>query len=419
MNKNVVIGLFGAIIAVSVAAFGYTGTKSYDDQSSPLPFSGSSSTLYTDTPNSVPTTVYATTTVPFRAPVFANSDNNSNTAFNTMMSDSNGLRYVWRGVKVTVNGVGLNGGRNLEILKEAIESINALKYPNVPYLEVTDGPSDVILHSLEQTEWSSILGSFAGKSGIDGLTRTLWEDDGSLVKATIVVDSSSSQWQRNRTIVHELLHSLGLGHHRCPSGILEESATYSPTWKLNSFDAILLRMQYASAKDLAVLSNNPEPCASVAWETINDSDKDRTLWCAVVGDPRGCVQASAANVPSNEASSVAWIVKGALLYYDPELYTAYSYESGKILCKNTLAGQSYECSVAVDDTFDSVSLWMRDGIVYDYNLELYLRFQYNGSKLLCYIPSGDQRSECQYTEGNSIDAVDAWTDGARVYESSR
>lgn len=228
MNKNVVIGLFGAMIAVSVAAFGYTGTKSYDDQSSPLPFSGSSSTLYTDTPNSVPTTVYATTTVPFRAPVFANSDNNSNTAFNTMMSDSNGLRYVWRGVKVTVNGVGLNGGRNLEILKEAIESINALKYPNVPYLEVTDGPSDVILHSLEQTEWSSILGSFAGKSGIDGLTRTLWEDDGSLVKATIVVDSSSSQWQRNRTIVHELLHSLGLGHHRCPSGILEESATYSP-----------------------------------------------------------------------------------------------------------------------------------------------------------------------------------------------
>lgn len=418
MNKKKVFSLFGTLIVASVAAFGCTDTEYYDDQTSPTPFPDSSSTSYPRTSSPVSTT-YTTTTVPFKTPVFENADNNSNTAFNTMMSASDGLRYVWRKTKVTIDGSGLNGGRNLEILKETIDSINALKYPNVPYLEVTDVPGDVVLHSLKQTEWSSVLGSFAGKSGADGLTRTLWEDDGSLVKATIVVDSSSNQWQRNRTIVHELLHSLGLGHHRCPSGMLEESATYSPNWKLNSFDEILLRMHYASPEDLVVLSDTPVPCESVAWETINDSDSGLTLWCAVEEDPRGCIQSSAVNAPSKEAPSIAWIVKGALLRYNPELYTAYSYESGKILCKNTLVGQSYECSIAVDDTFDSVSLWMRDGAIYDYNIELYLRFEYNGSKLLCYIPSGGQRSECQYTEGNSIETVDAWTDGLRVYGSSR
>ena len=430
MSKKKTLGLFGALIAVSVTAFTYTNVNHSGDPIDPLTFAISSSTYpYADTtipatipaaaPTTRPTTVYTTTTVPYVAPVFANADNNSNTAFNTMMSGSGGLRHVWREEKVTINGTGLNGGRNMEILEETIEHINALKYPNVPYLELTSGTGDIVIHALNKAEWSSVLGNFVDKSVVDGLTRTIWEDDGSLIKSTIVVDSSSSQWQRNRTLVHEVLHSLGLGHHRCPSGMLEESATYSPTWKMQDFDDILLRMHYASAEDLAVLSSTPVPCARVEWETVNDSDTNRTLWCAVGADPRGCLPASAVDVPSTKSSPIAWIVKGALLKYNPELYTAYSYDSKKILCKNTSTSQSYECSVAAGDTFGSVSLWLRDGTIYDYNVDLYLRFEYNGSKLLCYIPSGDQRSECQYTESNSIDAVDAWTDGVRVYGSSR
>lgn len=391
--------------------------KPYEEADVPLllPDDG----ILTALPDAARDTVQSSTTVPFRPPVLSNADNNTNAAFNTMMSDSGGVRYIWDKAKVTIDGSGLGGGRNLEVLQETVAHINSLKYPNIPLLEIGYMPGDISLHSLEQTIWSSVLGTFEAKPKVDGLTRNVWDDDGSLVKSTIVVDSSSDQWQRNRTIVHELLHSLGLGHHRCPSGILEQSAVYSPLWKLNVFDELLLRMQYASARDLAILSANPEPCLKVLWETLNDSDRGSTLWCQVEQDPRKCVPVSPDSEPSGETSPVAWISDGALLYYDPQLYTGYTYESAKILCKNTPVGSSRECSIAEDNTFGDVILWLRDNTLYDYNIERYLRFRYNGSKLLCYIPSVEVRSECQYTEGNSIDRVDAWTDGERVYGSSR
>lgn len=412
---------FAVVTLLALFVWGTATTLSggfiYDEPGDPLLLPAG--TVLTAPPDTTLDTTQSSTTIPFRPPVFDNADNNTNAAFNTMMSDSGGVRYVWAKAKVTIDGSGLGGGRNLEVLQETAAYINSLKYPNVPLLEIVDMPGDVSLHSLEQTEWSSVLGTFEVKPKVDGLTRNVWEDDGSLVKATIVVDSGSDQWQRNRTIVHELLHSLGLGHHRCPSGILEQSAVYSPLWKLNVFDELLLRMQYASAQDLGVLSANPEPCLQVLWETLNDSDRGSTLWCQVEQDPRKCVPASPDSEPSKETTPVAWISGGALLYYDPQLYTGYTYESAQILCKNTSVGSSQECSVSEDNTFGDVTLWLRDDTIYDYNIERYLRFSYNGSKLLCYIPSNGVRSECQYTEGNSIDRVDAWTDGERVYDSSR
>lgn len=375
--------------------------------------------LYEESPQASPDVTSVTTTVPFLAPVFDNADNNSNAAFNTMMAESGGERYVWRKSEVTVDGSGLGGGRNLEILQEAVGRINSLGYPNVPRLVLVNGSSDVTLHSLEKKRWPEVLGNFTDKPEIDGLTRTLWDDGGALIRATIVVDATSSQWQRNRTIVHELLHSLGLGHHRCPSGILEESATYSPNWTLNSFDLLLIRMQYASPQDLTDLSKNPQPCAEVTWQTITDPERDLDLWCATSGDIRGCIPASATTEPSSEVPPVAWLRGRALVYYDPRLYTRYTYEDADILCKNTPVGESYECSVSVNDAFGEVSLWLRDEVVYDYNPETYIRFRYNGAKILCFKPSGGVRSGCQYTEGNSIDRVDVWTDGEKIYANSQ
>lgn len=354
----------------------------------------------------------------------AQTDNDSNVAFNTMLIESDNTLHRWNTDSITVNAQGLQAGQNLKVLADLIDVINGLGVYNIPVIVLSEQESKVHMYSAPKAEWRAILGPGELTEEADGITRTIWEDDGTLMSAKVAVNSESYQWQRNRTIVHEFLHALGLGHHQCSSGILDDSSTYSPNWSLTKFDTRLIRMQYANSAELTELAKDPEPCLAVAWQTLNDTANQKVLWCALDEEdnsPRAssqpCQYASGDVEPTVGAKPVAWVYSGSLYYYNPELYTRRTYKNKEILCAIKTENSYMECSVAVDNKFSEVTLWLMDEVLYTYNPELYTRFDYEGSSILCYKVNTNERQGCQYTDKSFIDVIDAWTDGVRIYES--
>ena len=375
-----------------------------------------------------PETTYpqSTTTSTLSPPVelSTQTDNDSNVAFNNMRKEADNILHRWNTDSVTVNVQGLQEGQNLKVITDLVEVINGLGVYNIPVIMLSEQTSKVHMYSAPKSEWRAILGPGELKEEADGITRTIWEDDGTLVSAKVAVNSESHQWQRNRTIVHEFLHALGLGHHQCASGILDDSSTYSPNWSLTKFDIRLIRMQYANSAELAELAKDPEPCVSVAWQTLNDTANQKVLWCALsaednspVAASQPCQYASGDVEPTVDAKPVAWVYSGSLYYYNPELYTRRTYKNKEILCETKTENSYLECSVAVDNKFSEVTLWLMNEVLYTYNPELYTRFDYEGSSILCYKVNTSERQGCQYTDKSYINAIDVWTDGVRIYES--
>lgn len=377
-------------------------------------------------PISPETTYPQSTTSTLRPPaeLSAQTDNDSNVAFTNMRKESDNTLRIWNTDSITVSVQGLQGGRNLKVLTDLIEVINGLGVYNIPVIIISEQASKVHMYAASKSEWRTILGPGELKEEADGITRTVWEDDGTLVSAKVAVDSESYQWQRNRTIVHEFLHALGLGHHQCASGILDDSSTYSPNWSLTKFDIRLIQMQYANSTELAELAKNPEPCLTVAWQTLNDTANQKVLWCALGKESNSlvlasqpCQYASGDVEPTVDAESVAWVYSGSLYYYNPELYTRRTYGDKEILCATKTENSYMECSVAVANKFTEVTLWLMNEVLYTYNPEMYTRFDYDGSSILCYKVNTSERQGCQYTDKSYIDVIDVWTDGAHIYKS--
>lgn len=378
------------------------------------------------TPISPETTYPQSTTSTTSPPVelSAQTDNDSNVAFNNMRKEANNILRRWNTDSVTVNVQGLQEGQDLKVLTDLIEVINGLGVYNIPVIVISEQTSKVHMYSAPKSEWRAITGSGELHGEVDGITRTIWEDDGTLVSAKVAVNSESYQWQRNRTIVHEFLHALGLGHHQCASGILDDSSTYSPNWSLTNYDIRLIRMQYANSTELAELTRDPEPCLPVAWQTLSDTANQKVLWCALDTESNSpvlasqpCQYASGDVEPTVDAKPVAWVYSGSLYYYNPELYTRRTYGDKEILCATKTEKSYRECSVAVANKFTEVTLWLMNEVLYTYNPELYTRFDYEGSSILCYKVNTSERQGCQYTDKPYIDVIDVWTDGAHIYKS--
>jgi hypothetical protein len=280
------------------------------------------------------------------------------------------VRFAWHGSPTAVDR---------RVLADALGSLGAL--PGLPRLVVVadGGPAEVAVHALPVDQWDATLGDSYGHHDVTdagGLAGT-HSVDGRLVDAAVVVDADAHQTQRSRTIVHEVFHALGVGHHDCPSGIVYGGSDATPGWHPTELDLTVLALTYdrrlpagisagGAAGRLDLRPGEGPTCPPARYRTV--AGPEGVLWCAEGPEAVQPCQRAEDNPhggPHPGAPAVAWLEGEALSDHDPRTHLAFSFE---------------------------------------------------GSRVLCERPTGAARSPCQRTEtGTTVGAADYWTDGQFLY----
>lgn len=306
-------------------------------------------------------------------------------AFVETITDA-GLRR-WANPEVAVSWFGTPTAADRRVLDETISWLSA--QPGAPrlYVVADNTYSPITIHAVTTAEWPALLGN-VGENGstfdqVDaaGITTAEWSERGTMSSAVIVLDRTAAQVQRNRTIAHELMHAIGIGHHSCPAGLVFGGDDYDPSWKPNQFDSQIVQLTYderltpgtAGAVVNAALqrsSTNTAACPEVKWETVRSAD-GTLLWCENQQPVSSCQTAT-----DNDQGG--------------PLPTA------------------------------AVVAWVKDGQLYDYDPRTHLTFSFEGKRVLCEIPTDSKRSPCQVTEtGSKVEQTDWWTDGELLYETQQ
>lgn len=329
-------------------------------------------------------------------------------AFIELRAEEDGEIVRWWESRLTVSAAGSPTPIDLYTLGRYIESVAGV--PGTPRLELVDAPeADIVVHFLPKERWREVIGEAIVGDDVDGQARYL-QVDGDITEVTVVVNSSSSQLQRNRTIVHEMLHAYGLGHHSCPAGLLYGGSEYEPEWRLSEYDRVLLEAWYAEHPGEPQVALDL-PCPAVVWDTV--VFEGSTLWCRMENgecydiDERAGVQTAPG--PS------AWYTGGSITLYDPAKYVAFASENGRVLC--VLGEQAYRpCEMGALREVTRPDRWYDGAALYDYNPETHLVRIFEGRRLLCEKPAGN-RAPCQFTDRSTLTGVDLYTDGEFVYET--
>jgi hypothetical protein len=284
----------------------------------------------------------------------------------------NGVRR-WESENVRVAWVGPQSSIDRRTLEDTITWLSTVD--GVPNLSIVEGEAEITVHRAARTEWSAILGETKQRDSADGVTITEWGASGALSRATVVLDDRSEQHQRNRTIIHELLHALGMGHHSCAGGLVYGGGDYSPVWEPDAFDTALVATLYSTAlqpggavqevSPQLVESGTGPSCPQVKWQSVTVRDGAAGgLWCAVGPDPRLCQGAQGSRGPRADAEIVAWLA---------------------------------------------------DGTAYDHDPTRFITFRLDGERVLCEKPEGSLRTPCAQTDGDTLEAPTMWTDGVELY----
>ena len=282
----------------------------------------------------------------------------------------------WPDDEVTVSVDGSPTGRDSEILDAALVELGALTG-----LTLQEVPADgeILVRFAPKDQWRNPAEPNASSEpGVEvaGLTRLRWDSEGRVSSATVDIDADTLQTQRNRTIVHELMHALGLDHVSCPSALLSGAADAEPTWVLSDFDAALLETWYRPALPAGT------PAAEVPEHLITTAEG-----------------------PSCPTRHV-----------DARLGA-----EGALWCERVLGG-AQPC-LLVDGLGEAPTppfapdRWLLDDVLYDHDPDLYEVIVVEGRRTLCEL-GGTGRRPCQYTDGpGPLTDVDAWYDGQFVYDS--
>jgi hypothetical protein len=332
-------------------------------------------------------------------------------AFTELRRGEGGRIVRWERQVVTVAVAGEVTTTDMETLAVALRGLSSVA--GVPRLELVDGANgDVDVNFLTKQRWGEKIANLVVGEDVDGQARYVHED-GVIREATVVVDSSSSQLQRNRTIVHELLHSLGLGHHSCRGALLYGGAEYDPRWELREYDTVLLEAWYREHAGIPSVGRDL-PCPEVAWDSV--LFEGNVLWCRT--DGRECYPVDEqAGVRTSEAP--LWLGDdGTISDYDPERYTRFSTEDGEVLCRTEADTYGYQgCRLGARSEVSDPDRWLGDGTVYDYHPGTHIVRLFEGRRLLCEKPATQPgpRTPCQYTDGAVLTGIDLYTDGQYVY----
>lgn len=257
-------------------------------------------------------------------------------AYEMWIKDTNVRR--WNKDVVTVSISGGQKGVDDVFLSEALTDVSATE--GLPLLSMVPSDGDISVTVSPRATWPSSDSDKSentiGKEA--GLTLSKWEKNGSLLSASVFVDSSLSPTQRRRTITHELLHALGAGHHDCPGALMYFGIDKNPDWRIPDFDRTLLSLSYdkkmisgvsfRALRDNLIVKDGTR-CPSIEFETTHTDSQE--LWCKVVSDPQPCYSADARVLPG-DGPVVLWRQKDVLYSYDPSVYQAFSTDSGRVLC---------------------------------------------------------------------------------------
>ena len=329
-------------------------------------------------------------------------------AFLELRQEEDGEIVRWYEAGLTVGIAGNPTEIDISTLTSYISSV--ARIDGVPRLELVEtGDPDIVVHFLPKERWREVIGEAIVGADVDGQARYL-QVDGGITEVTVVVNSSSSQLQRNRTIVHEMLHAYGMGHHSCPGGLLFDGSEYEPEWRLSEYDRVLLEAWYAEHPGEPQVGVDL-PCPGIVWDTI--LFEGATLWCRI--DSGECFDVDVRTGVETSGGPVGWYADGTITTHDPDLYIAFSSENGRVLC--VLGEQAYRpCEVGALREVTRPDRWYDGRSLYDYNPETYLVRIFEGRRLLCEKPSGN-RAPCQFTDGQTLTGIDLYTDGEFVYET--
>lgn len=354
-----------------------------------------------------------TTTTTWVAPgVLEQDDPDVATALFQLRENADGDVVRWARSTVTVRTEGSPTPTDLRILRNAMDELDDI--PGVPRLVLSSDDADITLHFIPKDEWSTVVERAEDFTHADGVA---WYErvpgTAEIERSTIAVDADSVQTQRNRTIVHELLHGLGLGHHRCPTALLYGDDDYTPEWDLDPYDLEIVTAWYADHDGLPTPGRNL-PCPAPEWDAVLVDDA--LVWCAVDDTP--CYAVDPDMGVLIDQGPVAWRSGDRISSYDPSRYLAFSYEGQRVLCQTTSAvDQIAECQRTEASTITSVDLWFDGRVVYDYDPRIYEIFRYEGQRVLCERYPTDRRRPCQITDGSVLTAIDFYTDGERLYDT--
>jgi hypothetical protein len=293
----------------------------------------------------------------------------------------------------------------------------------VPTFTAVSSSAAVSIYFLPKSRWAEIDMGTAEMSTISGYTRTLYQD-GRLLGAVIVVDSALDQPQRNKTLVHELVHALGLGHHSCAGGMMFSGSTYDPSWFFNEYDLTMLEAWYS---DDPARILKPLPCPAVKWDVVRSSTEtgNMTLWCRkdapdVSASPvQVCFEVSPISGPL-QTPEQTWFrtADGGVSAHDPERFMRVQLKQQQYLCEKPTASKLYApCEKDGRRIVSRPDAWFDGSNLTVYDPERYVAFSFEGRRLLCEKPSpAVPYTPCQFTEGSAVSAVDLYTDGTKVYE---
>jgi len=355
--------------------------------------------------SSAPASTVPASTVP---PLETETGPGTEQAFVQLRAEEGGEIVRWGRTEVSVSVHGAATATDRFILAEFIDRVATI--PGVPRLVLTAGTADIAVHFLPKQRWGEVLGTTETDPSVDGKARYLRR--GGIVRSEVVVDSTSRQVQRNRTLVHEMLHALGPGHHRCPGGMLHDGVGYDPDWTLRDYDIALLRAWYADHPSTPRVGVDL-PCPAVRWS--NAEIGGERFWCRS-GDG-SCYRVDERRGVLDREEPRWWLTAGTVYDHDPARYRRIFSEGRRILCELPGDGRRYaRCETTDGTAITTVNRWYDGQRVYDHDPETHTAARYEGRRILCEVlPPGGGRAPCQITNGTTLTGVDYYTDGTWIY----
>ena len=350
----------------------------------------------------------------FTPPSIASPDGpDTFTAFAEMRtSNSGGVRPRWNQTILRVKFATTPTSDDLASFEYLTATLANL--PGVPALSRSSSEANITVHYLPPSRWGELGMAPSGSESVNGYTKTTYQD-GSLLSAVVVVDDALTQPLRNKTLVHELIHALGLGHHTCAGGMMYGGSNYDPSWFLSQFDTTLVEAWYSDSYERTLQAL---PCPPVQWDMVPPSSNTNgaTLWCKKTSTE--CYEVSSRTGPLLEPQFRWYRTSAGISEYDPEKYVRIRSGEALFLCNRPTSELRYAgCESGGVRSVNRTDAWFDGNVIYKYDPDKYIPFRFEGRRLLCEKPSATVvHTPCQYTEGSTITAVDAYTDGSRIYK---
>lgn len=330
-------------------------------------------------------------------------------AFSELYKDNS--RPKWDAVNVSIRLATTASALDLRMVEYVSNTLAPL--PNVPRLYTTDANADIELHFLPKSRWAEIDMDSPEQDVMRGYTK--YEAvAGAMQKAVIVVDESLSQLDRNRTIVHELLHAYGPGHHSCRGAMLYGSTGYDPNWKLQSYDLALMSAWHAT-DPFAVLQDLS--CPPVIWEQVSitsSAKSEEPVWCQL--ESNECFAVSPSTGPRIDEGPTWWRTQNGVSRYDPSRFVQLNANGAVVLCDIPgSVGAIVACEQDANRSIQNPNWWYDGSVLFDYDPRTHIAFSVDGLRLLCEIPH-DGIGPCQFTERATLTGVDMYTDGKNIFK---